>query len=85
MGVIILVGAFVVALALHEGGNWNNSAYCSSGSRTGNNTRSTLNDNNSAQGVIRISRLTTGNIDMTADNYTLSYGQKYVDCFNVSK
>ena len=51
--------ASALSLVLLAGSNWDNSAHCGVGSRNGNNGRSTLNDNNSARGLIRIKRLTS--------------------------
>lgn len=74
MGDILFLERAVSRLTLLEGGNWNNSAHCGSGSRNGNNERSTLNTNNSAQGLIHIPTLTAGKVDMLAENISLLSG-----------
>lgn len=42
------------SIALLAGGNWNNSSYCGSRSRNGNNGRGTVNANNGRRGACDI-------------------------------
>ena len=45
------------SIALLAGGNWNNSSYCGSRSRNGNNGRGTVNANNDRRGACDIGKL----------------------------
>lgn len=45
------------SIALLAGGNWNNSSYCGSRSRNGNNGRGTVNANNGRRGACDIGKV----------------------------